>query len=217
VKVQRESVTLATITFQNYFRIYQKLAGMTGTAATEAEEFARYTSWKWWPFHQQGDDPRDYPDQIFSTEEVKFKAVCNEVEEFHKQQRPVLIGTASIETSERLSDMLMRRGIKHEVLNAKLHEKEAYIIAQAGKPGVVTVATNMAGRGVDIILGGNPEERPKEEWQPDHDKVMALGGLHVIGTERHEARRSTTSSVAVPAAKGIRAVPVSMSPWRTTS
>ena len=111
------------------------------------------------------------------------------MEEFHKEQRPVLIGTASIETSERLSDMLMRRGIKHEVLNAKLHEKEAYIIAQAGKPGVVTVATNMAGRGVDIILGGNPEERPKEEWQPDHDKVMALGGLHVIGTERHEARR----------------------------
>ncbi len=190
VKVQRESVTLATITFQNYFRLYQKLAGMTGTAATEAEEFAKIYKLEVVAIPTNREMIReDYPDQIFSTEEVKFKAVCNEVEEFHKEQRPVLIGTASIETSERLSDMLMRRGIKHEVLNAKLHEKEAYIIAQAGKPGVVTVATNMAGRGVDIILGGNPEERPKEEWQPDHDKVMALGGLHVIGTERHEARR----------------------------
>jgi preprotein translocase subunit SecA len=190
VKVQRESVTLATITFQNYFRLYQKLAGMTGTAATEAEEFAKIYKLEVVAIPTNQEMIReDYTDQIYSTEEVKFKAVCNEVEEFHKEQRPVLIGTASIETSERLSDMLMRRGIKHEVLNAKLHEKEAYIIAQAGKPGVVTVATNMAGRGVDIILGGNPEERPKEEWQPDHDKVMALGGLHVIGTERHEARR----------------------------
>jgi preprotein translocase subunit SecA len=190
VKVQRESVTLATITFQNYFRLYQKLAGMTGTAATEAEEFSKIYKLEVVAIPTNQEMIReDYSDQIYSTEEVKFKAVCNEVEEFHKEQRPVLIGTASIETSERLSDMLMRRGIKHEVLNAKLHEKEAYIIAQAGKPGVVTVATNMAGRGVDIILGGNPEERPKEEWQPDHDKVMALGGLHVIGTERHEARR----------------------------
>ncbi|HWR69700.1 MAG TPA: preprotein translocase subunit SecA [Dehalococcoidia bacterium] len=190
VKVQRESVTLATITFQNYFRLYQKLAGMTGTAATEAEEFAKIYKLEVVAIPTNRDMIReDYPDQIYATEEAKFKAVCNEVEEFHAKGRPVLIGTASIETSERLSDMLMRRGIKHEVLNAKLHEKEAYIIAQAGKPGVVTVATNMAGRGVDIILGGNPEERPKEEWQPDHDKVMALGGLHVIGTERHEARR----------------------------
>jgi preprotein translocase subunit SecA len=190
VKVQRESVTLATITFQNYFRLYQKLAGMTGTAATEAEEFAKIYKLEVVAIPTNREMIReDYSDQIYSTEEAKFKAVCNEVEEFHKEQRPVLIGTASIETSERLSDMLMRRGIRHEVLNAKLHEKEAYIIAQAGKPAAVTVATNMAGRGVDIILGGNPEERPKEEWQPDHDKVMALGGLHVIGTERHEARR----------------------------
>jgi preprotein translocase subunit SecA len=190
VKVQRESVTLATITFQNYFRLYQKLAGMTGTAATEAEEFAKIYKLEVVAIPTNREMIReDYPDQIYSTEEAKFKAVCNEVEKLHAEQRPVLIGTTSIETSERLSDMLMRRGITHEVLNAKLHEKEAYVIAQAGRPGVVTVATNMAGRGVDIILGGNPEERPKEEWQPDHDKVMALGGLHVIGTERHEARR----------------------------
>ena len=190
VKVQRETVTLATITFQNYFRLYQKLAGMTGTASTEAEEFAKIYKLEVVAIPPNRTMIReDYPDQIYSTEEAKFKAVCHEVEEFHKEGRPVLIGTTSIETSERLSDMLMRRGITHEVLNAKLHEKEAYIIAQAGKLGVVTVATNMAGRGVDIILGGNPEERPSGEWQPDHDKVMALGGLHVIGTERHEARR----------------------------
>ena len=190
VKVQRETVTLATITFQNYFRLYQKLAGMTGTATTEAEEFAKIYKLEVVAIPTNREMIReDYPDQIYSTEEAKFKAVCNEVEKLHAEQRPVLIGTTSIETSERLSDMLMRRGITHEVLNAKLHEKEAFIIAQAGKPGVVTVATNMAGRGVDIILGGNPEERTKEEWQPDHDKVMALGGLHVIGTERHEARR----------------------------
>ncbi len=190
VKVQRETVTLATITFQNYFRLYQKLAGMTGTASTEAEEFAKIYKLEVVAIPPNRTMVReDYPDQIYSTEEAKFKAVCHEVEEFHKEGRPVLIGTTSIETSERLSDMLMRRGITHEVLNAKLHEKEAYIIAQAGKPGVVTVATNMAGRGVDIILGGNPEERPGEAWQPDHDRVMALGGLHVIGTERHEARR----------------------------
>ncbi len=190
VKVQRETVTLATITFQNYFRMYQKLAGMTGTAATEAEEFSKIYNLEVVAIPTNRDMIReDYADQIYGTEEAKFKAVCNEVEKLHNEGRPVLIGTTSIETSERLSDLLMRRGITHEVLNAKMHEKEAYIIAQAGKPGVVTVATNMAGRGVDIILGGNPDERPKEEWQPDHDRVMALGGLHVVGTERHEARR----------------------------
>ncbi len=190
VKVQRETVTLATITFQNYFRLYRKLAGMTGTAATEAEEFAKIYKLEVVAIPPNRDLVReDHPDQIYSTEEAKFKAVCREVEQLHSAGRPVLIGTTSIETSERLSDHLLRQGIAHEVLNAKLHEKEAYIIAQAGKPGAVTVATNMAGRGVDIILGGNPEERPRDEWQPDHEKVMALGGLHVIGTERHEARR----------------------------
>ena len=175
VKVQRESVTLATITFQNYFRLYQKLAGMTGTAATEAEEFAKIYKLEVVAIPTNREMIReDYPDQIYGTEEAKFKAVCNEVEKFRAGGRPVLIGTTSIETSERLSDMLMRRGIAHEVLNAKLHEKEAYVIAQAGTikhegvdppddlssdkwgSGVVTVATNMAGRGVDIILGGSP-------------------------------------------------------------
>jgi len=157
VKVQRESVTLATITFQNYFRLYQKLAGMTGTAATEAEEFAKIYKLEVVAIPTNRDMIReDYPDQIYATEEAKFKAVCNEVEQFHAEGRPVLIGTTSIETSERLSDMLMRRGIKHEVLNAKLHENEAIIIAQGGLESFSTVATNMAGRGVDIILGGPP-------------------------------------------------------------
>ncbi|MDM7999947.1 MAG: preprotein translocase subunit SecA [Dehalococcoidia bacterium] len=165
VKVQRESVTLATITFQNYFRLYRKLAGMTGTAVTEAEEFAKIYKLEVVviPTHREM-IREDYPDQIYRTEEAKFKAVCNEVEKFHAEKRPVLIGTTSIETSERLSDMLTRRGIKHEVLNAKLHEKEAYVIAQAGRPGMVTVATNMAGRGVDIILGGElPTYRPYDD------------------------------------------------------
>jgi preprotein translocase subunit SecA len=157
VKVQRESVTLATITFQNYFRLYRKLAGMTGTATTEAEEFAKIYKLEVVAIPTNREMIReDCTDQIYSIEEAKLKAVCNEVEKSHAEGRPVLVGTASIETSERLGDMLMRRGIKHEVLNAKQHEKEASIIAQAGKPGAVTVATNMAGRGVDIILGGSP-------------------------------------------------------------
>ncbi|OGO02154.1 MAG: preprotein translocase subunit SecA [Chloroflexi bacterium RBG_13_53_26] len=190
VKVQRESVTLATITFQNYFRLYKKLAGMTGTAATEAEEFSRIYKLEVVTIPTNKEMIReDYPDQIYKTEEAKFRAVCNEVEKLYTEQRPVLIGTTSIEASERLSELLQRRGVLHQVLNAKHHEKEAHIIAQAGKPGAVTVATNMAGRGVDIILGGNPEERDKEEWLSDHNKVVALGGLHIVGTERHEARR----------------------------
>jgi preprotein translocase subunit SecA len=190
VKVQRESVTLATITFQNYFRLYKKLAGMTGTAATEAEEFSRIYKLEVVTIPTNKEMIReDYPDQIYKTEEAKFRAVCNEVEKLYAEQRPVLIGTTSIEKSELLSELLQRRGVSHQVLNAKHHEKEAHIIAQAGKPGAVTVATNMAGRGVDIILGGNPEERDKEEWLSDHNKVVGLGGLHIVGTERHEARR----------------------------
>ena len=190
VKVQRESVTLATITFQNYFRLYSKLAGMTGTAATEAEELDRI--YKLDVVAVPTNQPMvrvDYTDQIYKTEEAKFRAVCSEVETQHTQGRPVLIGTTSIENSENLSDLLRRKGIPHEVLNAKQHEKEAQIIARAGRPAAVTVATNMAGRGVDIILGGNPDERSREEWSADHEKVVSIGGLHVIGTERHEARR----------------------------
>ncbi len=190
VKIQRESVTLATITFQNYFRLYKKLAGMTGTAATEAEEFHKIYKLEVDVIPTNKDMIRiDNPDQIYKDEETKFKAVAREIETFHQQGTPVLIGTVSIEKSERLSDLLKRRGIPHQVLNAKNHEKEAAIIAQAGRTGAVTVATNMAGRGVDIILGGNPADRDRKEWQQQHDKVIELGGLHVIGTERHEARR----------------------------
>ena len=190
VKIQRESVTLATITFQNYFRLYQKLAGMTGTAATEAEEFDKIYKLDVVVIPTNKPMIRtDNPDQIYKDEDSKFKAVATEIEDLHQQGRPVLIGTVSIEKSELLSDLLKRRGIPYQVLNAKHHEKEAGIIAQAGRVGAVTVATNMAGRGVDIILGGNPDAVHGREWQEEHDKVVELGGLHVIGTERHEARR----------------------------
>jgi preprotein translocase subunit SecA len=175
VPVQRENITMATITFQNYFRMYEKLSGMTGTAVTEAEEFHKI--YKLDVIIIPTNKPmirEDSPDQIYQNEESKFRAVVREIEELHKQQRPVLIGTVSIEKSEHLSDMLMRKGVKHEVLNAKQHEKEASIIEQAGQPGAVTVATNMAGRGVDIALGTGVAEK---------------GGLHILGTERHEARR----------------------------
>jgi preprotein translocase subunit SecA len=190
VKIQRESVTLATITFQNYFRLYKKLAGMTGTAATEAEEFNKIYKLEVVVVPTNKQMIRiNNPDQIYKDEETKFKAVVREIESFHKQGTPVLIGTVSIEKSELLSDLLKRKGIPHQVLNAKNHEKEAAIIAQAGRIGAVTVATNMAGRGVDIILGGIPAERDGQEWRKEHDKVIELGGLHVIGTERHEAKR----------------------------
>ncbi|MFC2049967.1 preprotein translocase subunit SecA [Chloroflexota bacterium] len=190
VKVQRESITLATITFQNYFRLYKKLAGMTGTAATEAEELHKIYKLEVVIIPTNKPMIRiDNPDQIYKDEETKFKAVAGEIESLHQQGSPVLIGTVSIEKSERLSDLLKRRGVPIQVLNAKQHEKEATIIAQAGRVGAVTVATNMAGRGVDIILGGSPADRDKKEWQKEHDRVIELGGLHVIGTERHEARR----------------------------
>jgi len=190
VKIQRESVTLATITFQNYFRLYQKLAGMTGTAATEAEEL--YKIYKLDVVVVPTNKPMiriDNTDQIYKDEDAKFKAAAKEIENLHKQGSPVLVGTVSIEKSEHLSDLLKRKGVPYQILNAKNHTKEADIIAQAGKVGAVTVATNMAGRGVDIILGGNPAERDEKEWQEEHDRVVELGGLHVLGTERHEARR----------------------------
>ncbi len=190
VKIQRESVTLATITFQNYFRLYQKLAGMTGTATTEAEEFHKIYKLEVVIIPTNKPLVRaEHPDQIYKDEKAKFTAVAREIEQLHSQERPVLIGTTSIEKSEELSDLLKRKGVPHEVLNAKNHEKEAGIIAQAGRLGAVTVATHMAGRGVDIILGGNPEGRNGEEWLAEHNKVVKLGGLHIIGTEHHEARR----------------------------
>jgi preprotein translocase subunit SecA len=163
---------------------------MTGTAATEAEEFHKIYNLDVVIIPTNEPMIRvDHPDQIYKTEEAKFRAVVKEIDELHKQGRPALVGTVSIEKSEYLSDLLRRRGIPHQVLNAKHHGKEAGIIAQAGRPGAVTVATNMAGRGVDIILGGNPEGSDKEEWQELHDKIVELGGFHIIGTERHEARR----------------------------
>jgi len=175
VRVRRENVTLATITFQNYFRMYEKLAGMTGTAETEAEEFAAIYNLEVVPIPTNRPAVReDYADQIYKDEESKFRAVVREVEEMHEIGRPVLVGTTSIETSERLSKKLNQAGIEHAVLNAKQHEREAMIVVEAGQPGAVTIATNMAGRGTDILLGPG---------------VADKGGLHIVGTERHESRR----------------------------
>ena len=197
VEIKRESVTMAVISFQNYFRMYAKLAGMTGTAKTEEEEF--YKIYGLEVVVLPANEPmvrKDLADRIYKTEEGKFKAVVEEIGERNKKGQPVLVGTIAIGKSEALSDMLRQEGIKHNVLNAKQHEKEAKVIAQAGRLGAVTVATNMAGRGVDIILGGTPPSseirNSKSEirkWEKEHDKVIEAGGLHVLGTERHEARR----------------------------
>ncbi len=216
MKIEQENQTLATITFQNYFRMYEKLAGMTGTAFTEANEFK--SIYKLDVVVMPTNRPLiriNEPDRVFKTEKEKFKAVVDEIALLNGKGRPVLVGTISIDKSELLSELLKRRGIPHQVLNAKFHEMEAQIVAQAGRFQGVTIATNMAGRGTDILLGGNavfkaknliaqkipPDdpsyaeeyrkllERFKQETQAEHDKVVALGGLHVLGTERHEARR----------------------------
>ena len=216
LRVQRESQTLATITFQNYFRLYDKLAGMTGTAMTEAEEFSKIYGLEVVSVPTHRPMIRDdYPDLVFKNEVSKFNAVIDEIEEMTEAGRPVLVGTVSVEKSEVLGTLLKRRGIKHEVLNAKFHEREAGIVAQAGHSGNVTIATNMAGRGTDIVLGGNPAgmasdilhkrdlnpaEVDKETYdaalaeaktitEVDHEAVVAAGGLHIIGTERHDSRR----------------------------
>jgi len=184
VEIQRESRTFATISFQNYFRMYKKLAGMTGTAVTEAEEFSKIYNLDVLviPTNEKV-ARRDYPDSVYKTRAAKYRAVVNEIETSHKKGLPVLVGTTSIENNELLSNFLRHKKIPHQLLNAKQHEKEALIIAQAGRRGAVTIATNMAGRGVDIKLGGDPFN--KEEF----DDVVKLGGLYVIGTERHESRR----------------------------
>ncbi len=184
VEVQKESRTLATITFQNYFRMYKKLAGMTGTAASSAEEFHKVYGLEVVTIPTNREMVRqDYPDRVYQTEKGKFTAVAREIKERTMKGQSVLVGTVSIEKNERLSEILNREGIKHEVLNAKNHEREAEIIAQAGRKGAVTVATNLAGRGVDILLGGNPPDGKEAQ------EVKAAGGLFVLGTERHEARR----------------------------
>ncbi|MHB1355497.1 MAG: preprotein translocase subunit SecA [Anaerolineae bacterium] len=216
VRVQRESLTLATITFQNYFRMYRRLAGMTGTALTEQEEFHQIYNLDVLaiPTHRPM-IREDLPDLIYKTTEAKVRAFLKEIQERHEKGQPILVGTLAIETSEMISNRLNRMGIKHEVLNAKQHEREATIIAQAGRSGALTIATNMAGRGVDILLGGNPEGMARDDlrrqgndlqsldpvvWQEaltkakaacdaDRQVVLAAGGLHVLGTERYEARR----------------------------
>ncbi|MBU4343445.1 MAG: preprotein translocase subunit SecA [Candidatus Omnitrophica bacterium] len=216
IKIERENQTLATITFQNYFKMYNKLSGMTGTAMTEANEFSHIYKLDTMSVPTNKILLRtNHPDVIFKTEKEKFNAACNEIEELYRKGRPVLVGTISIEKSERLSSLLKKRGIPHNVLNAKYHELEATIVGQAGRFQGVTIATNMAGRGTDILLGGNPEfmaddwlkakgmsrksvtqeessallTEAKARVKEEHEKVVALGGLHVMGTERHESRR----------------------------
>ena len=216
VRVEEEYQTLASITFQNYFRMYTKLAGMTGTAATEATEFHHIYKLDVVEIPTNKELIRhEYPDVVYRTAKEKWEAALEEIIELNKIGRPVLVGTVSIEKSEHLSSLLRRRGLKHVVLNAKYHEMEAAIIAQAGRVGAVTIATNMAGRGVDILLGGNPDflareqlrksgidplKATQEQWEKalaeakriteeEHQKVVELGGLHILGTERHEARR----------------------------
>ncbi|GLQ47238.1 protein translocase subunit SecA [Dyella lipolytica] len=205
VPIQRENQTLATVTFQNLFRMYKKLAGMTGTADTEAYEFQQIYGLEVVviPTHKPM-IRQDNADMVFLGQDVKYKAVIEDIRDCHKRGQPVLVGTASIDVSELLSDMLRKEKIPHEVLNAKQHEREAHIVAQAGMPGAVTIATNMAGRGTDIVLGGSldaalaalPEDasetdraRVKSEWKKRHEQVLAAGGLHIVGTERHESRR----------------------------
>jgi preprotein translocase subunit SecA len=210
LKVANENQTLASITFQNYFRMYDKLAGMTGTADTEAAEFHEIYKLDVVVIPTNRSLIRhEYPDVIYRTEREKFHAVGEEIKELHAKGRPVLVGTISIEKSETLSTLLKRQGIPHNVLNAKQHEREAEIIAQAGRKGAVTISTNMAGRGTDILLGGNPEflarrackhdtedqayleqlDKARAQCATEHEEVVALGGLHILGTERHEARR----------------------------
>ena len=188
LKIQRESVTYATITLQNYFRMYNKLSGMTGTAVTEADEFYKIYGLEVVAVPTNVQMIRaDATDLIFPTADGKWNAVVENIAARSQSGQPVLVGTTSIETSEALSEMLRKRGVAHQVLNARNHEHEASIVAQAGRAGAVTVSTNMAGRGTDIVLGG--ADAGRGDWQQEHDRVIALGGLHVIGTEHHEARR----------------------------
>jgi preprotein translocase subunit SecA len=267
VKIERENQTLATITFQNYFRMYKKLAGMTGTADTEAAEFQKIYNLDVVVIPTNRPLIRiEYPDVVYRTEEEKFRNAAKEIKACQEKGQPVLVGTISVEKSEKLSAILKRMGVRHEVLNAKNHEREAYIVAQAGRKGAVTVSTNMAGRGTDILLGGNPEfmtkdaclkekiaeQLPKEQevfvsdsqffyfyhlgafyrvprpkWDEiyarfkaqtdrEHDEVVALGGLHITGTERHESRRIDNQLRGRAGRQGDGEVPASSFRSRTT-
>jgi preprotein translocase subunit SecA len=204
VRVREENQTVASITFQNYFRIYSKLAGMTGTADTEAFEFQQIYGLEVVviPTHKLMIRD-DAPDLVYLTQKDKFTAIIEDIRECMQREQPVLVGTTSIETSEFLSGLLNKEGIEHQVLNAKQHEREAHVVTQAGRPGTVTIATNMAGRGTDIVLGGNLEaelhalenpapdttDKVRSDWQERHNRVVEAGGLHIVGTERHESRR----------------------------
>jgi preprotein translocase subunit SecA len=204
VRVREENQTVASITFQNYFRMYSKLAGMTGTADTEAFEFQQIYGLEVVviPTHRPM-VRKDHSDHVYLTKRDKFEAIIEDIRDCVTRGQPALVGTTSIETSEELSELLKKENVPHQVLNAKQHEREAHVVAQAGRPGTVTIATNMAGRGTDIVLGGNLEaelhefdpadevtrQRVREEWQKRHDVVLEAGGLHIVGTERHESRR----------------------------
>ena len=189
VPIQQETQTLASTTFQNFFRLFDKISGMTGTADTEAAEFKEIYGMDVVVLPTNQEMIRnDVNDVVYVNEADKFNALVNEIKEIHEKSAPILVGTASIESSEKLSNRLKREGIRHKVLNAKFHEKEAMIIAEAGRPGAITIATNMAGRGTDIVLGGKQEEHD-QDWEEKHNQVIEAGGLHVIGTERHESRR----------------------------
>ena len=191
LNIQKENQTLASITFQNYFRMYEKLSGMTGTADTEAFEFQQIYGLETVIIPTHRDMIRDDKmDQIYKTSKERYDAVLNDIKDCYTRGQPVLVGTTSIENSELISSLLDKAKLPHQVLNAKQHDREAEIVAQAGRPKVITIATNMAGRGTDIVLGGMPADSDEDgEWQKRHDEVLDLGGLHIIGTERHESRR----------------------------
>ena len=190
VPIQRESQTLASTTFQNFFRLFNKLSGMTGTADTEAIEFQQIYGLSVIIIPTNVPMIRnDHNDLVFLTKNAKYKALIDEIESLRLKSAPILVGTVSVESSEEVSSYLTQKNISHQILNAKHHEKEAEIIANAGKPGMVTIATNMAGRGTDIVLGGKKEDQSEEEWRDNNDKVLSSGGLHILGTERHESRR----------------------------
>jgi preprotein translocase subunit SecA len=190
VPIQRESQTLASTTFQNFFRLFSKLSGMTGTADTEALEFQQIYGLSVIIIPTNVPMARDdHNDLVFLTKQAKYNALVKEIETLRLKSAPILVGTVSVESSEEVSEYLKNQKIPHQILNAKHHEKEAEIIANAGKPGMVTIATNMAGRGTDIVLGGKKEDQSKNDWDENNKKVIDSGGLHILGTERHESRR----------------------------
>ena len=231
VHIQNENQTLASVTFQNYFRLYDKLAGMTGTADTEAFEFQQIYGLEVVVIPTNKDMIRnDQTDHVYLTQDEKYAAIVEDIKDCVERQQPVLVGTASIEVSELVSGLLDKAGIQHQVLNAKQHEREAGIVAEAGRPAAVTIATNMAGRGTDIVLGGNLEmeldelgsdtsdaekEKRRAEWKERQQKVLNAGGLRVVGTERHESRRIDNQLRGRSGRQGDPGPAASTCPWKT--